>query len=49
MPKFKVTKCVDAYAHHFTIVEADTADQAVVFAKKKREPAPLGRRGLLSL
>ena len=33
MPKFKVTKCVDAYAHFTTVVEADNADAAIAIAK----------------
>lgn len=33
MPKFRVTKCVDAFAHYSTIVEADDPEQAVVVAQ----------------
>ncbi|RUX60191.1 hypothetical protein [Mesorhizobium sp. M7A.F.Ca.CA.002.12.1.1] len=33
MPKFKVTKCQDAFQHYSTIVEAENAEDAIEVAK----------------
>ncbi|AZO48022.1 hypothetical protein [Mesorhizobium sp. M4B.F.Ca.ET.058.02.1.1] len=34
MPKFKVTKCVDAFQHFSIVVEAENAEAAVELAKE---------------
>lgn len=37
MPKYRVTKCVDAFVHFSAIVDAPDPDQAILLAQKLDE------------